>query len=723
MAASLPLHYGAHRPWVHTVDAEVILHLLRHADRERTTGVPAGAAKVVNQMPLRWLRDGLCARGQHAGHPFWYVRATSHHSDALLHKADWAASQDTVLQNTPPDPGHAQLIVAGRDGHLHLRPPTMRVLGEVAQRAQTDHALTHRGHTPLGAAHATAYVHARDLTAAATNRRALRARDGHTPVQRRLRVRKERLSGVAIVPQPCLFCGGPEETPVHMHVGCTHSRLLWPHYRQAVHEAARHLPPGDKALWVASWRSAGARWTEVFCSGLVPEDAEAQLRAITRYDPPGGTLVDDFLHHMLRLGDFAWELRNHRLEQLLHDPLSAAARAHRWLTAAEGDHPPPPPRPDKDFVASLRVVNGTLECPLQEGPHPVSGPAGGVLEAPARRPFPTVDHRARLHDRMGGAHRGGGVGAGVGPVVRRARALRRPLRNDTPPSRSGAGGRTPGRDPPWSAGRGPDHPWDAATGEWLQAALGPQTGWTGDVSSLVRTPVPPRIVLHTANVLRATEIRTWGHAAATVRWQPPEDGATQLTVAHFKAGGPVYDDALSRLGDTQGPLLLMLPTGVAAALHQELHGCEGLRVGWEAVADGTLLALLHRDTANGCQWDALTPHLTGRHVYMASPPQGHPRPAWDDLIAAFHDHGILPGDTWQEVQRKTLGKDYRRRVRARLLEIRDPLRQRWDDLWLRHLDPWCRPPTSRTPADSAESVTRCPPQQRQAPTGASGAPR
>ena len=176
-------------------------------------------------------------------------------------------------------------------------------------------------------------------------------------------------------------------------------------------------------------------------------------------------------------------------------------------------------------------------------------------------------------------------------------------------------------------GAGRDHPWDAATGEWLQAAPGPQTGWTGDVSSLVRTPVPPRIVLHAANVLRATEIRKWGHAAATVRWHPPEDGAAQLAVAHFKAGGPVYDDALSRLGNTQGPLLLMLPTDIAAALRQELDGCEGLRVGWEAVADGTLLALLHRDAANGCQWDALTPHLTGRHVYMATPPQGHPRPA------------------------------------------------------------------------------------------------
>ena len=108
--------------------------------------------------------------------------------------------------------------------------------------------------------------------------------------------------------------GSEPASLVHMHVWCAHTRLLWPHYRQAVHEAARHLPPGDKALWVASWRSAGATWTEVFCSGLVPEDTEAQLRAITRYDPPGGTSVDVFLHHMLRLGDFAWELRNHRVD-------------------------------------------------------------------------------------------------------------------------------------------------------------------------------------------------------------------------------------------------------------------------------------------------------------------------------------------------------------------------------------------------------------------------
>ena len=162
-------------------------------------------------------------------------------------------------------------------------------------------------------------------------------------------------------------------------------------------------------------------------------------------------------------------------------------------------------------------------------------------------------------------------------------------------------------------------------------------------------------------------------------------------MAHFKTGGPAYNDALSRLGDIPGPLLLMLPTDLAAALSQELDSCEGLRAGWEAVADGNLLTLLHRDAAHECQWGALMPNFAGRHTYMATPPRGHPRPAWDDLIAAFHDHRILPDDTWQEVRQKMLGRDYLCRLPARLLELRDPLRQRRDDLWLRPFRPWSPP--------------------------------
>ena len=152
----------------------------------------------------------------------------------------------------------------------------------------------------------------------------------------------------------------------------------------------------------------------------------------------------------------------------------------------------------------------------------------------------------------------------------------------------------------------------------------------------------------------------------------------------------MYDDALSRLGDTQGPLLLMLPTNLEAALRQELDSCDRLWVGWEAVADGNLLALFHRDAADEYRWGTLVPQLAGRHINMATPPEGH-CPAWDDLIAAFHDHGVLSDHTWQKVQRKTLSKDYRRRVRARLLELRDPLCQRWDDLWLRCPGPWSPP--------------------------------
>ena len=96
-------------------------------------------------------------------------------------------------------------------------------------------------------------------------------------------------------------------------------------------------------------------------------------------------------------------------------------------------------------------------------------------------------------------------------------------------------------------------------------------------------------------------------------------------MAHFKDGGPTYDDALSRLSDLPGPLLLMLPTNLAAALRGELGSCDGLRMGWEAVADGTLLGLLLRDAVDGCRWDALVPRLTGRHTYMTTPRRGHPR--------------------------------------------------------------------------------------------------
>ena len=157
--------------------------------------------------------------------------------------------------------------------------------------------------------------------------------------------------------------------------------------------------------------------------------------------------MDDFLHHMLWLGDFARELRNHRLEQLLREPQSAAARVHRLLTAAEGNCPPPPPRPGKDFVASLRVVNGTLEYPPQENPHLYRDLPGGFsrhLQDPLFPPW-IIGHGSMTawEGRIVGEEWAREWGGGAPQ-----RAPRRPLRNDTPPPSSRGGGRTPGRDPP-----------------------------------------------------------------------------------------------------------------------------------------------------------------------------------------------------------------------------------------------------------------------------------
>ena len=194
--------------------------------------------------------------------------------------------------------------------------------------------------------------------------------------------------------------------------GQGHWRLLWPYYRQAVQEGGRHLPPGDKVRWVASWRSAGADWTEGLCSGLVPEAAEAQLRAIALQDPLGGKSVDESLQHMLWLKDFAWKLCNHPLEQLLRTPHS------RWPTAADSDRLTPPPRPSRRLVASLRLLSGTLECPTKEDPLPYRDLRGGFSKHLRAALFPPWFIRRLFDDCMGSAHRGRRVGARVELPVR-----------------------------------------------------------------------------------------------------------------------------------------------------------------------------------------------------------------------------------------------------------------------------------------------------------------
>ena len=222
---------------------------------------------------------------------------------------------------------------------------------------------------------------------------------------------------------------------------------------------------------------------------------------------------------MLRLADFVWELRNHRLEQLPRALRSVAARLHRWLTTAGGECPAPPPRPCRDFVASLRLVNGTLECPPQEDPHPYRDLPGGFSKRLRGALFPpwiikgqfmtpweahiACAEWAREWSRWCAPTRAPGT-----PTPQYAAI---PLK--------GWGLHTRPR-PTVIRGEGPERLWDAATTEWLQAAADPHTGWRGDLSSLLRAPPPPRASCSTAPT--RSEPRRYTHGGAK---QQPSGGS------------------------------------------------------------------------------------------------------------------------------------------------------------------------------------------------------
>ena len=210
-------------------------------------------------------------------------------------------------------------------------------------------------------------------------------------------------------------------------------------------------------------------------------------------------------------------------------------------------------------MASLSIVNGTLECPPQEDPHPYRDLAGVFSKHLQAALFPPwIIRRSSMT-----AWQTHIVGAEWAREWSRwcptARASWTPAPQYAAVPLEGWGPHTWPR-PTIICVAGPDHPWDVAAAEWLQAAPGPTQGGAGMCPRSSVRPSPPASSSTPPTCSKPTEIHTWGCKAATIRWLPPERGATGLSVAHFKDGGPKYDDALSRLSDVPGPLLLMLPT-------------------------------------------------------------------------------------------------------------------------------------------------------------------
>ena len=196
-------------------------------------------------------------------------------------------------------------------------------------------------------------------------------------------------------------------------------------------------------------------------------------------------------------------------------------------------------------MASLRLVNGTLECPTEEDPHPYRDLLGGFpkhLWGALSPPWVIGRNSVTAWE----AHI---MGAEVAHEWSRWCATTGT--SGTPATKcpavllKGWGPHTRPR-PTVTRGAGPERLWDEETTEWLRAAPEPHTGLRGNMSLFPRTPLPPsRLMLHTTNILRAAGICTWGCDAATVRWLPREDGGTRLDVAHLQKGGPTYNDVVS----------------------------------------------------------------------------------------------------------------------------------------------------------------------------------
>ena len=246
--------------------------------------------------------------------------------------------------------------------------------------------------------------------------------------------------------------------------------------------------------------------------------------------------MEEFLQHMLRLGDFAWELRIHRLGQLLRAPHSVADRVHRWLAPAEDDCPPPAPHPSRNFVAFLCLVKGTLGCATEKDPHPYRDLPGGFSKHLWGALFP-LWVIARNSMTAGEAHIVGAEWANEwSQWCAITRAPGTPATQYAALALEGWGPHTQPR-PTVICRTGPERLWAAETTEWLRAAPEPHTGWRGDVSSLLWAPPPPASCSTPPTYSRLRRYARGGATQPLSSHSPQRRGAPGLPWGISKKGG------------------------------------------------------------------------------------------------------------------------------------------------------------------------------------------
>ena len=290
----------------------------------------------MNQHALNWIVEGLRRLPRRVGGPYhWVVRQSSHLAPLPLEEPDSAASR----AKAPPvhlvlPKEHAVLLVPGDDGELAPHVPSMQALQHVMEREWRSLAARTRAHTPLASACEAVPLGA--LHHGPTHRNMLRARDGRLSTVQVMRRWRQKLTCVAIPAHPRIFCGGPEEDISHMRLLCARDEEVARLLCRRVQEFTAEL-----AVEFLAWREHGCRWTESLMAGVVPRDLKRLFAAVRAASSRGPAKAKVFVEDMIRIREDVYARRNHRLTQIMQQPMQDRRRAvYAFL---RGDTPFRPP--------------------------------------------------------------------------------------------------------------------------------------------------------------------------------------------------------------------------------------------------------------------------------------------------------------------------------------------------------------------------------------------
>ena len=326
-AAAYLLHTPPSACTVHVVDASIIGAHLRSSQEALYRGIKGLTSNLVNQHAPSWIVERPWRLPRRVGGPHHcVVRQSSHLAAVPLEAPDSAAARAMAppVQLVLPKE-HAILLVPGDNGELEPRVPSMQALQQVQEMEWRSLAARTRAHTPLAGPCEAVPLGA--IHHGATHRNMLRARDGRLSTMQVMPRWRQKLTRMAILAHPCIFCGGPEEEIGHMRLLCARDEEVAGLLCRRVEECTAELPLTDRAEEFVAWRKHGCRWTESLMAGVVSGDLKRLFAAVRAASSRGPAKARLFVEDMVQIGEDVYARRNNRLTQIMQLPMQDRRRA------------------------------------------------------------------------------------------------------------------------------------------------------------------------------------------------------------------------------------------------------------------------------------------------------------------------------------------------------------------------------------------------------------